>query len=822
MTEIVVAILAIALALVLVSVLLPVAERLRIPHTVLLAVLGIALGVTGAWLVGETERFGLLGDFFEGLTAVGVSPAAFLYIFLPPLLFTAGLTIDVRRLFDEMSAVLLLAIVAVFVCIGVVGGVVHAVTGIDIFVCLLLGAIVSTTDPAAVIGILREVGAPKRLSILAEGEALFNDAAAIATFTILIDVLVHHIVPDAAAPGLDFLREFVGGIMLGIVLAHVALFIVTRLGGSITGLASVTVGLAYVAYILGDQYLHVSGVVAVVVAALTLATLGPTRLQPHQWEALRHTWHQLEFWANSLIFLLAAIVAVRVLAGIRWWHLVAVAALYIAAFGARALVLFGLLPVLEFFGRVQPVDRRYKTMIVWGGLRGAVTVALALVAYGNDRLPQDVRDFVAIIATLFVLATLFINAPTLRPLMRFFRLNELDETDKALRDRVLLLSWASVAAQVRDVAKVYGADADIAQRLPHLEAGDAAMSAGGDIALPMDKRIAYGLRTLCARERELYLWRFGQQSISRHIATMLVVDADRLIDQVQTDGVAGYALALQQDVMLDRGFRIALWLHQTFGLERPLADRLADRFETLLVERSVMHELIDFNRADMADLLGEPVADKLHALLDERLQGIDGALKALSLQYGDYADTIRAQHLQRIAIRLESAEYDRQRRNFAISQEVYRDLQHALQERRAEAARRPPLRLGLKLTAMVERVPLFAGLAAGEVSAVGRLLRARVVLPGQKIVTRGERGDAMYFIAAGVAQVKLAMGDVELGEGAFFGEVALLEHKPRNADVVAKGVCHLLRLDARDFRRLLAARPDMRQEIESVAAQRRG
>lgn len=823
MTQIVLAILAVALSLVLVSMLLPVAERLRVPHTVLLAVLGIALGTAGIWLGADAERFGILGDVFKGLTTVGVGAEAFLYIFLPPLLFTAGLTIDVRRLFDEVAAVLLLAIVAVFVCIGVVGGVVHLATGVDIYVCLLLGAIVSTTDPAAVIGILREVGAPKRFSILAEGEALFNDAAAIATFSILISIVVSKVTPDATAPAIGFLREFLGGIALGLALAHAALFIMTRLGGSIAGLASVTVGLAYVAYILGDKYLHVSGVVAVVVAALTLAALGPSRLQPRQWEALQHTWHQLEFWANSLIFLLASTVAVGVLANCRWWHIGVALALYVAAFGARALVLFGLLPVLEAVRLVQPVDRRYKTMIVWGGLRGAVTVALALVAYGNARLPQEIRDFVAILATLFVVATLFVNAPSLRPLMRFFRLNELDETDRALRDRVLLLSWASVARQVRDFARVYGVDDEMAQRLPHLAAGQAAMSASqAHFALPLDKRLAYGLRTLCARERELYLEQFEQQTISRHIASTLVLEADRLIDQVQTEGIAGYALALRQDVMLDRGFRMALWLHQVFGLERPLASRLANRFETLFVGRVVLHELEAFNRAEMADLLGDAVAEKLQALLAERLEGIEGALRALSLQYGDYADAVRGQHLQRAAIRLEAAEYDRQLGNSAISREVYRDLQHALVQRRADASRREPLRLGLKLAAMIGRVPLFAGLDPPEVAAVGKLLHARVALPGQKIVALGERGDAMYFIAAGVAKVKLTIGDVELAEGSFFGEVALLENKPRNADVVAKGVCHLLRLDARHFRRLLADRPDMRSEIEAVAAHRRG
>src|SRR5262245_17282404 len=112
------AIFAIALALVLVSLLLPVAERLRAPHTVLLAILGVALGAAATWT--DPQNLGMVGKALKGLTTTGISPEALLSIFLPPLLFTAGLTIDVRRLFDEMAAVLLLAIVAVFVCIFVV------------------------------------------------------------------------------------------------------------------------------------------------------------------------------------------------------------------------------------------------------------------------------------------------------------------------------------------------------------------------------------------------------------------------------------------------------------------------------------------------------------------------------------------------------------------------------------------------------------------------------------------------------------------------------------------------------------------------------
>lgn len=816
MAELIGAILAIAAALALASLLLPVAERFRVPHTVLLAVLGILLGILVDRLGGEARGHGIVGELVNGLSSVTGKAEAFLYIFLPPLLFTAGLTIDVRRLLDDIWAVMLLAIVAVFLCIGAVGGLLHVVTGLDIFLCLLLGAVVSTTDPAAVIGVLRDVGAPKRLSILAEGEALFNDAAAITVFGLLIAILISRALPDAAAPGLGFLREFVGGIVLGYALARAAILLLVRLGHSSLGVTSITVGLAYLAYVLGDRYIHVSGVVAVVAAALTMAALGPTRLQPRTWEALRETWHQLEFWANSLIFLLAATVAAQVLDDLQWRHVLAVAVVYVAAFGARAFTLFGLLPMLEATGRSQPVNRGYRTILFWGGLRGAVTLALALVAYGNGRLPAEVREFVAIVATLFVLLTLFLNAPTLRPLMRYFRLNELDETDKALRDRVLKVSREKVGREVGEIAEAYGA-VPAASGEPPIEAPAATHGSW----LPADVREAYGLRVLCAREREHYLEHFEHRTISRTIATRLITGVDRLIDRVRTEGGAGYELALRQLNMVGWRFHVALWIYQRIGWERPFAEQLADRFETLMAMRVVLDEMCKDDRGDLAALLGEDVASTLIARAERRVEAVERALRALSLQYGGYAEAVRAQHIERIAIRLVGLEYERHWANMTIGREVYDDLQRELEERRAGAMRRTPLRISRELAQMISRVPIFAGLNDAAVREVGSRLRPRVALPGEKVVEKGQEGDAMYFITAGQAVVKLPVGDVVLRDGDFFGEMALLEDQPRNADVVADGSCHLMGLSAADFRRLLAADPAIRREIEAVAARRR-
>lgn len=829
MTDTIYALLAIAMILTVVSLLVPLAERLRVPHTVLLAIAGMGLGFLGSWIIASNIRLGALGDAFVGLDKLEVGSDVFLPLFLPPLLFTAGLTIDVRRLFDEVWAVLLMAIVAVLVCIAIVGGVVHLATGMDLVVCLLLGAVVSTTDPAAVIGIFRDVGAPKRLSILAEGESLLNDAVAIAAFGLFIGILIARSAPDPTEVSLTadpsgavmvFLRELVGGLICGFVMARGVMVLLPRLGESDAAIASVTVSLTYLSFLVADRYWHVSGVVSVVIAALTVAAYGPTHLHPRQWTALRRLWAQLEFWANCLIFVLASMLAANVLVQISWLYVWGVAAVVVGAFLARALVVFGMLPVLEKVHLVQPVDKRYKAILVWGGLRGAVTIVLAMVAAGDQRLPEDVREFVALSATLFVLVTLFVNATTLGLVMHVLGLDKLSRLELALRDRVLALSRVNVDRHMQEImrqhnARVDGIDADPAS------AGEASIeSAPAELALNLDERVKVGLVTLCTREKELYLELFEQQILSRRMVAVLAARADRLIDTVRDHGVAGYEEWLRNISRPDTGFRVALGLQRRLGFAWLLTERLADRFEILMVSQSVLAELAAFNVSSVADLLGPDAEVKLAAVIETRQEAVDSALKALSLQYPGYAESIQARQLERAAIRFEAAEYARRLQEGIISREVYNDLREQLAKRRGAIGQRPPLDLGLELAGMISRVSLFASLDRKAITEVGKRLRALVALPGEKIVAIGGPPDAMYFIAAGEVKVKAPTFEVTLKEGDFFGEMGLLTDQPRNADVIADGYCHLLVLYRKDFRDLLDKRPAVRAEIEAVAARR--
>src|SRR5699024_4793588 len=136
--------------------------------------------------------------------------------------------------------------------------------------------------------------------------------------------------------------------------------------------------LPYLAFIGAEQTIGASGVIAVVVAAMTLQLTGPGRLPPAAWQNLREVWDLLAHWAGALIFILAALLIPRVMEDLRLNDLLLIGIVVVAAIVARAIILYGLLPLLTALGLSPVVERPYRVAMMWGGLRGAVTLALAL------------------------------------------------------------------------------------------------------------------------------------------------------------------------------------------------------------------------------------------------------------------------------------------------------------------------------------------------------------------------------------------------------------------------------------------------------------
>src|SRR5262249_12148103 len=367
----------------------PLAAYLRLPPPVLLGVVGVALGGFPAVLsqFGLSARHDPFSDIFAELP---VSSATFIYVFLPLLVFEAGIVTDVRRTLEDAAPILLLAIVATLITTAVIGFALWPLAGVSLVVCLLLGAVVATTDPAAVIAIFRDVGAPARLTRLVEGEALLNDAAAISLFAVLLGMIVNARELDIGLGLGEFFLSVVGSAVLGLLGGRALLAVIPWVRDDRLAEATLTLALAYGVFIAAERLFHVSGVVAVLGSGLTVTAFGRSRIAPYNWSFLTDLWDQIAFWARSLVFILASILVPRLLGDVGLRDLILLAVLVAAAFGARILVLFGLVPPLEYFKLTQPVNSAYKLAITWGGLRGALTLVLALGATENTALGPEI------------------------------------------------------------------------------------------------------------------------------------------------------------------------------------------------------------------------------------------------------------------------------------------------------------------------------------------------------------------------------------------------------------------------------------------------
>jgi len=154
-----------------------------------------------------------------------------------------------------------------------------------------------------------------------------------------------------------------------------------------------------------------------------------------------------------------------------------------------------------------------------------------------------------------------------------------------------------------------------------------------------------------------------------------------------------------------------------------------------------------------------------------------------------------------------------------IPQELYDDLKRSVAGNRA-AERRPRFEIGLDIHRLIEKLDILSALNDKQLERVAKLLRPRFSVPNERILRRGDRGDAVFFIASGAVEVRLPARRVRLGSGEFFGEMALLSRRPRQADVVSLTYCRLLVLRKADFERFLAGNPEARAEINRIAEAR--
>jgi CPA1 family monovalent cation:H+ antiporter len=332
-------------------------------------------------------------------------------------------------------------------------------------------------------------------------------------------------------------------------------------------------------------------------------------------------------------------------------------------------------------------------------------------------------------------------------------------------------------------------------------------------------QLAIVLVSLANQERVLIIEMLREGAISPGAAQVMLSNTEVLAEAARSDGRSGYESASDATLGHSIGFRVAYFLYRRLRIVRALAERLAERLEILLVMRIVLGRLVAFNKEQIGRLFGEHIVLTTGEIIAKRQQAIETALDLLRRQYPDYL-TDEVRFLTQSTLHHEMTRYQSLFEEGLISHELYDDLRRNTLAAGSFPLRRPHFDIGLNTHELVKRLDLLASLDERQLEIVCGLLRPRFAVPNERIIRKGDPGDGVYFIAFGTVEVILPDRRIQIGSGAFFGEMALLSGRRRQADVVAVTYCKLLVLRRSDFEQFMRENPDARAAIVRIAKAR--
>lgn len=732
------------------------AEWLRLPHSVLLVLLGLA----GGQILNNDHL------------ALELFPELVLYVLLPPLIFESAYHLDFDGLRRDFFPVAGLAVLGLLLSTGLIGMGLHWI-GLPLQEALVFGALISATDPVAVVALFRKIGAPHRLSLLVEGESLLNDGTAIVLFRVLLVGA-----SSLASAASSFLVVTLGGVVVGLVLILVSrlFFHVTRKSG--VAQVGLTVVAAYSSFIIADHWVGASGVISTMVVGLYLGRQARLHLNRESLMAMQSIWELLALSANTLIFLAVGLNAD--LTGLIQSPKLALTALALV-FLARCVAVFSISGICNKLKLAQRISYRYQSVMFWGGLRGGLALALALIV----PITYVWRGEILVLTTAVVLTYLLLNALTTGPLIRLLKLDRLTQAEEAFYTRTLEHVLQSVFEGLSPAVERGALSGRLLrevreQSMAHLQDHDVGTERFGIYRMLLDELQQYNRQL----EHALLSTR-TYHALSQTVEARLELYDESGLEALQEYELQRIRATREVDSLADE---LEFWLHMDFALADP----------TLPLSPQA-RELREHWSAQTA----------------ERLQQFYAAYPNLGLgvQTLFLARTVSASAENSLEELLHAG---------VIGTPVYAKATASLAELHQELLEESQKRINISFRNLLLGVPLFEGLPANLVDLVEKEAVYHRLVAGEAAFQKGDPANSLFLLLSGVLEVRVEKegGCPRLFPGSFFGELGLLYGRPRSARVVALVDSEVAELRRDVLDQLIEHRPQIRERLE-VEAQTR-
>jgi len=734
---------------------------------------------------------------------------------MPSLIFESGLNLNARQLIKDIGPVLALAVPALLFSTFLIGTGMWYFLSIDFTIALVFGALISATDPVAVISLFKELGTPERLTTLVEGESLLNDATAIVLFNILLGIALYggFTWTDSGHAIGEFIKVFIGGILVGVILGLLVSWLTSKLPMLSSAILVLSLVLAYSSFIIAEHGLHLSGVMAVVGASVTFGIFGIPTIAKETGQALQEIWEFLTLICNTLLFLL---VGLSVSFSALYNHVYEILIAIILVLLSRASMIYSLVPTTTRLFNLPIVTMGEQHIMWWGGLKGGLAIAIVLSI--PDSMPG--KELLLTLTLGVVMFTLLVNAPSIRPLIQYFNLDKLSEAedielkqslvkahsivDKSLQN---LINSGILSNQGRQQIKT-----NIEQLLPQK-----------DIKLSKSQQQQQYKLNAMQVEQETLNKLYKAKVISGYVYVDLRSEFTRAREHIHhPERIVKNDLGRQQNPFIrleynlikrlrEKDWAIGLLSHyQNMRLSQHLSKNLAQILITESAKEFVQNETN----------IDPSVQQQLLDHYNQRLDWFHTNLATIKADFPDFYHLYEIFLSSRSALINAKHELEEKGHQGFITAKPLHLLQRQLELAFSSIKPSTHIEHGPRAYELLQHVPLFQQLEPEVLKKLASHIHKLHFLSNDIIIGQGDHGDALYLISQGCVEISRKKADksetilAQLSCGSFFGETALLGESIRTATVKAVDSVTLLRLRRKDVLKIAIEHPEIKEHLK--------